>query len=698
MKKILFLMIITLASYQFLLSQYSATIMLTDSAKNDIDCYWPTAVKAYAKVVDMDGDKNIDKPDSVLITFYSKVDTIGEQKYLIETGNSTSTFTGSIDLSEIKSKDYVPLLHPDGLLQVRKPESLWIIYNDVGDYNVHHIRKDYSLFGVFDGVVKSYLQWNKTNSPYYVNNLFLDYCGLYIHEGVEIRFMRGGSILGLISAIITAGTKDNPVIFTSNELNPLPGDWEGIAVDGISFIGSSNNYNYTKIEYANIAITGLIIFKGSFYNVNISNCITGINLGHRFNVNITNSRIENNITDGIVCTNENPSPSDILNVSKSYISDNGGSGINLKYNNGSIFIDSSEISGNGNDGIKIWPQWYGDVNVKRSNICNNRKFDISNGTKNIDARGNWWGVNTYDSINTGGNPKNLEMLFDGYDYSGGGIINYALWRAERVLVNPNDYPFELIIDANTGSGYYKEYGNGWRNEPSVLNQNFGKMYYSFQAPARVNAVGDGNDKAVFKFKVSKAGCYRIDARWNNGVRNAVNTPITIYSSGQKQKKYLDQTSDGDKWNEVGWFDFSGNGIDSIVVSDSAGRGNSDTTFVCIDAIKIVGPDSTMRTDVFENSLTPVSYKLLSNFPNPFNPSTNLQYSLPGRSNVKLTIFNILGQTISVIVNQMQEAGWHTVEWNAKNAASGIYFYRLEAVSLENPSKQFVETKKMLLVR
>lgn len=58
-------------------------------------------------------------------------------------------------------------------------------------------------------------------------------------------------------------------------------------------------------------------------------------------------------------------------------------------------------------------------------------------------------------------------------------------------------------------------------------------------------------------------------------------------------------------------------------------------------------------------------------PNPFNPSTNLQYSLPGRSNVKLTIFNILGQTISVIVNQMVEAGWHTVEWNAKNAASGI---------------------------
>jgi hypothetical protein len=94
---------------------------------------------------------------------------------------------------------------------------------------------------------------------------------------------------------------------------------------------------------------------------------------------------------------------------------------------------------------------------------------------------------------------------------------------------------------------------------------------------------------------------------------------------------------------------------------------------------------------------PTLFSLAQNFPNPFNPSTSIQYGLPARSSVRLVIYNVLGQVVTDLVNAEQSAGWNQVVWNA-NVSSGLYFYRLEATSLDNPSKRFVETKKMLLLR
>jgi hypothetical protein len=94
---------------------------------------------------------------------------------------------------------------------------------------------------------------------------------------------------------------------------------------------------------------------------------------------------------------------------------------------------------------------------------------------------------------------------------------------------------------------------------------------------------------------------------------------------------------------------------------------------------------------------PTVYSLAQNFPNPFNPSTTLRYGLPARSSVRLVIYNLLGQVVKELVNTEQQAGIQSVVWNA-NVSSGLYFYRLEATSLDNPSKRFIETKKMLLLR
>ena len=93
----------------------------------------------------------------------------------------------------------------------------------------------------------------------------------------------------------------------------------------------------------------------------------------------------------------------------------------------------------------------------------------------------------------------------------------------------------------------------------------------------------------------------------------------------------------------------------------------------------------------ETEEIPTSYALAHNFPNPFNPSTTIQFSLPQAGDVTLKIYNLLGEEVKTLVDEYKEIGKHSVQFNASQLASGIYFYRIQAGS-------FIETKKMILLR
>jgi hypothetical protein len=80
----------------------------------------------------------------------------------------------------------------------------------------------------------------------------------------------------------------------------------------------------------------------------------------------------------------------------------------------------------------------------------------------------------------------------------------------------------------------------------------------------------------------------------------------------------------------------------------------------------------------EQSGQPASFLLKQNFPNPFNPKTTIEYVLPGRSSIRLSIYNSLGQEIALLVNGEQTAGIHTVTWDGSDFSSGTYFCRMEA--------------------
>jgi len=85
------------------------------------------------------------------------------------------------------------------------------------------------------------------------------------------------------------------------------------------------------------------------------------------------------------------------------------------------------------------------------------------------------------------------------------------------------------------------------------------------------------------------------------------------------------------------------------------------------------------------------YHLYQNFPNPFNPSTKISYSIPQSDFVSLKIYNTLGQEIQTLVNKSQVAGKYTISFDAQNLSSGIYFYKLQV------GRNFVQKKKMILM-
>lgn len=110
----------------------------------------------------------------------------------------------------------------------------------------------------------------------------------------------------------------------------------------------------------------------------------------------------------------------------------------------------------------------------------------------------------------------------------------------------------------------------------------------------------------------------------------------------------------------------------------------------------VGPISFTTTDVESATNVPTVFALSQNYPNPFNPETTIKYQLPRAAEVRLEIFNLLGQRVATLVERKQPAGYYTMQWNGKdnfgrNVASGVYLYRLQA-------GEFLQVRKLTLLR
>lgn len=189
---------------------------------------------------------------------------------------------------------------------------------------------------------------------------------------------------------------------------------------------------------------------------------------------------------------------------------------------------------------------------------------------------------------------------------------------------------------------------------------------------------------------------------------------TLYAAGHRggpSRLYTLNTSTGDTtligdigFDAVGTIEFGptgilyggvGSGVDSagylITIDPATGAGTpvGPTGSPGISGLSFV-PSSTSINDEFEKGI-PGNFTLYQNYPNPFNPVTHIRFGVPNSGNVKIEIFDILGNKIATLLNANKSAGSHTINFDASNLASGFYLYRIQA-------GDFIQMKKMVLMK
>ena len=144
------------------------------------------------------------------------------------------------------------------------------------------------------------------------------------------------------------------------------------------------------------------------------------------------------------------------------------------------------------------------------------------------------------------------------------------------------------------------------------------------------------------------------------------------------------TDDGASWSSIG-ANLANDHILSIAIDD-------DILYVGTSGGGVWRCQITqLLTGVKTQSLLPLDFLIWQNFPNPFNPSTMIRYQIPSSARVSIRIYNLLGQELANLVDEQKQPGVYSLEWNASNFPSGIYFYQLRAGSI-------IQTRKMLLIK
>ena len=179
-----------------------------------------------------------------------------------------------------------------------------------------------------------------------------------------------------------------------------------------------------------------------------------------------------------------------------------------------------------------------------------------------------------------------------------------------------------------------------------------------------SSVGNFNGKLLHKIYLSD-------------IHHMAVSPTSVLSNGipiQQRFSYSELRS-----NENGFYHDASKNILYVQI-----KGSTDSSY------QITASDIVLNSEQIQK-LQPEKFILYQNYPNPFNPITSIEYQLPIDSKVSLTVYNILGEQITTLVNEKQSAGVYTLKFDASKLSSGIYIYRLKAGT-------FTQTKKMILLR
>ncbi|MBX2977239.1 MAG: T9SS type A sorting domain-containing protein [Ignavibacteriaceae bacterium] len=226
---------------------------------------------------------------------------------------------------------------------------------------------------------------------------------------------------------------------------------------------------------------------------------------------------------------------------------------------------------------------------------------------------------------------------------------YAI--AEYLEIN---HPRHLIID-NSNVAHF------WDSE-SVGNEFYSDDYITTQ-------YSDGRGPVKFESELLESGNYDVYAWWPTNPNFAYDVKYHIEGGGSQIDRQKNLRISGGQWNYLATLDLPNSGQISVTVSDSAsGR-------VVADAFRVIyrGAPQSIKEDLVLRD-----FVLYQNYPNPFNPSTTIRFLLNTSDNVKLQVFNTLGQEVTTLVDEFRSSGNHEVIFDATKSgiSSGIYYYRL----------------------
>lgn len=320
------------------------------------------------------------------------------------------------------------------------------------------------------------------------------------------------------------------------------------------------------------------------------------------------------------------------------------------------------------------------------------------GSRDIWARKSINNGTSYDSpILISGNPNTDEYAFDATFYVGFGSSGFDLvYYSDSAQVGQptNDTDILFFKSVNFGSTTFSPSERVSENPPGyspLYSTSIMAMPYS---GADVSAlwVGDASGtKKLFFDKLSAIIPVELTSFTSSISGNDVLLNWTTATETNNSGFTVERSQTESAWQEIGFVPGFGTTTEPRSYSFTDAGLSAGTYFYRIKQIDYNGTYTYYELGSSAEISVPNVFDLAQNYPNPFNPATKIDYSIAQTTNVQLVIFNSIGEEVAVIVNEMQQPGRYTVNFDAASLSSGVYFYKLIA-------GDFVSIKKMLLLK
>jgi photosystem II stability/assembly factor-like uncharacterized protein len=269
-----------------------------------------------------------------------------------------------------------------------------------------------------------------------------------------------------------------------------------------------------------------------------------------------------------------------------------------------------------------------------------------------------------------------------------------------IYFDPTDYwGFKSICFSDENIGFVTGLG-GYMHRTTNAGATWSKSqhgsatFYSVHFPSRDTGYIAGDAGSLYWTRNAGASWIRRLFAYGDVIFNSIHFPTTStgYCTGSNGT-ILKTTNSGLNWTKQ--FSKTSEWMYSVYFADAENGYVAGAMGVILNTENGGNPVSVNLI----SSLVPDGYYLSQNYPNPFNPSTKIRYKLQIAGYTKLTLYDIMGRQVSILVNKKQSAGTYEVEFNGSGFASGVYFYKL-VVSPSYPlaSGNFSDTKRMLLIK